>query len=287
VRPSPLLATAAALAVLGAVTGPALAATDTEAVPAAGAAASGVTLLELAAGGRTVSAGTIELISEALTATKVAKVVVTPLEVDGTAYAQQTVTPASSPVTVPGVSTDTVVPGLKGIASVSSPGLTVSASDSGAVTTKAEASSLGGVSVLGLPLELAGTLDVGSTVNDAGALSGKTLEVTDLALPSIADLLAALGLDLSLLPVEVLHELVTELDLVTTTIEDLNAALDEAQAALQEQIDAATAAVDAQVDALDAAQDDLAAAAAALAPLDEQLLLDNAALAAAQDAAAA
>jgi hypothetical protein len=145
-------------------------------------------------------------------------------------------------------------------------------------TSQVGATSLGAVSLLGLPVRLDGTLGTVSTVTSSGAIGEQALDVTDLALPSIADLLAALGVDLSALPVSVLYELLDELDLLTTTVTELKSELDAAAAGIQAQIDAAQEAVDdatAQVIAetakldpalaeLKAAQDQLTAATAAV-----------------------
>ena len=285
-RPSPLLSAAAAAALFAAVAGPATAAT--EPVPAQGVASSSVTLLAVAAGGHTVSAGTLELLSDMLGAEAVAKILLTPLTADGTPFGQQTVTPASSPVTASSVSSGALAPALAGLVDLSSPVLDASASViDGEPTTTAGATSLGGLNVLGLPVAIDGSLGVGSAVSrTTGAVGGKTVTVEGLALPSIADLLGALGLDLPALPLEVLKELLSSLDLVTTTVTDLNKALDDAQARIKAQTDAATAQVNAQLAAVDAAQKELAAQTAALAPLEQALLKSNAALAAANSAAA-
>ena len=281
-RISPLVAAAAATALLASLAGPASAAT--EPAPAAGVASSAVTLLDVAAGGRTVTAGTLSLLSDALGTDAVAKIVVTPLTVDGLAYGERTITPADSPATVTAFDSGTVAPALAGLVKVTSPVFTGTAQNgSSGSSSRVGADSLGGVNVLGLPIALEGTLDVGSLVSrTGGAVGDKTLEITDLALPSIADLLAALGLDLSKLPTEVLVGLLTELDILTTAVTTAGQALTDAIAAagIQPQIDAAQAEVDtattalaAKVDELAgknselaAAQDDLAATTAALAP---------------------
>jgi hypothetical protein len=302
VRPTPLLATAAAAALVASVAGPATAADPT---PARGVASSSVTLLGVAAGGHTLSAGTLELLSDMLGAEAVAKVLLTPLTADGTAYGQQTVTPGSAPASAPSVSSNALVPALAGVASLTSPVLRADAgSTDGQPSTSAGADSLGGLQVLGLPISIDGGVDVGSAVTrTAGALGTQQLTVEDVALPSVADLLAALGLDLSKLPVEVLTELLTELDLLDPTVDAAQEALDRAKAAVQAQIDAAQAQVDAasaavtakarelagKESALAEAERDLAAATRALAPLQAavtsaqgQLTAANAAVATAQ-----
>ena len=306
-RISPLVAAAAATALLASLAGPASAAT--EPAPAAGVASSAVTLLDVAAGGRTVTAGTLSLLSDALGTDAVAKIVVTPLTVDGLAYGERTITPADSPATVTAFDSGTVAPALAGLVKVTSPVFTGTAQNgSSGASSRVGADSLGGVAVLGLPIALEGTLDVGSLVSrTGGAVGDKTLEITNLALPSIADLLAALGLDLSKLPTEVLVELLTELDILTTAVTTAGQALTDAIAAagIQPQIDAAQAEVDtattalaAKVDELAgknselaAARDDLAATTAALAPptaavatAQRELATANAALATATGA---
>lgn len=264
-RLSPVLALAAAAALAAGVCVPGTALADPAGAPAAGVATSTVTLLDLTADGRSLSAGTLALLSDTVVAPRTARVVATPLRVDGTAYGEQTVTPADSPKEVPSVSTAGLVPALDGVAGLTSPALRLSADTAGGATSRAGATSLGGASVLGLPLALTGTLDVGSVVNETQGGATKTVEVTDLALPSIADLLAALGLDLSALPVDVLAELVTALDLVPPAVADARAALDAAQAALAGEITAATAEVDEQRAAVDAAASEVSAADRALA----------------------
>ena len=278
-RPSPLLTAAAAAALVAAVAGPATAATTP--APARGLASSSVTLLGVAAGGHTVTAGTIELLSDMLGAEAVAKALLTPLTADGTAYGQQTVTPAGSPSSAPSVDSATLVPALAGIAGLRSPVLSATAtSTDGQPSTTAGSSSLGDVTVLGLPLSLNGSLDIGSAVTKAGgALGEQELLVEDVALPSVADLLAALGLDLSALPVEVLVELLTELDLVNDTVDQAQQALTDATAAVQAQIDAAQDQVDTASAAVTAKARELAGKQSQLAGLEDDLPDATAALA--------
>ncbi|MEX2290760.1 MAG: hypothetical protein WD794_10600 [Mycobacteriales bacterium] len=270
-RPSPLLSAAAVAALFAAVAGPATAATSPS--PARGIASSSVTLLSVAAGGHTVSAGGLELLSDMLGSRSAAKILLTPLSVDGTTYGQQTVTPAESPQSSPSVGTSTVAPALSGVIGLSSPVLQASAADAdGEPSTSAGASSLGGLEILGLPVALDGELQVGSAVTKLGGAAGeKTVVVKDLALPSIADLLAALGLDLKALPIGVLTELLTELDLVTPAVEAADKALREATAEIQAQIDAAQAEVDKAAAALAAETDKLAGKNSELAAAEQEL----------------
>ena len=286
VRPSPLLSAAAAAALLAAFAGPATAATDP--VPAAGVASSTITLLDIAAGGRTVGVGQLSLLSDALGSEAVAKILATPLTVDGTAYGQRTITPADSPATVAALDSGSVAPALAGLVTVTSPVLTGKAetTESGP-SSRVGAGSFGGVDVLGLPVALSGSLDAGSVVSrTGGALGDKTLEVTDLALPSIADVLAALGLDLSKLPTDVLVELLGELDLLTTAVTTADKALTDATAAIQTQIDAAQKAVDDATAALAAKTAELTAAQSQLAAAERDLATKTAALAPLQTALA-
>jgi peptidoglycan hydrolase CwlO-like protein len=277
VRTTPLLSAVAAAALLATAAGPAAAATS-PASPA-GVASSSVTVLGVSAGDRTVSAGTVALLSEMLGADPVAKVVLTPLTVDGTPHGQQTVTPGSSPSTAASADSGSLAPALAGLVRVQSPVLQATADDSGGEpATSAGATSFGGVKVLGLPVALDGSLDVGAVVSEAGALGEKTVTVTDVALPSVADLLAALGLDLSALPIDVLTELVTALDLVDKTITDAQKALDEATAAIQAEIDAAQADVDKASAELAAKTEELAGKQSELAAAEKDLQDKTAAL---------
>jgi peptidoglycan hydrolase CwlO-like protein len=278
VRPSPLLSAAAAAALLAAVAGPATAAT--EPAPAKGVASSAVTLLGVTAGGHTLTAGTIELLSDMLGPEAVAKILVTPLTADGTAYGQQTVTPAESPFAAPAVDSSALVPALAGIASLRTPVLNATAgSANGEPSTSARADSLGGLDVLGLPVSLAGTVDIGSVVTKAGGAVGeKTIVVENVALPSIADVLNALGLDLSVLPIDVLNELVTALDLVNPAIDDAQKALDEAKKAIQAKIDTAQAEVDKAGADLAAALNERAGKESELAKAEQDLAAKTAQL---------
>ena len=109
---------------------------------------------------------------------------------------------AGSRRTVDGVSSSAPRAGPRGIAELTGPALEVGADVvDGRPSTTAGASSLGAPRVLGLPVSVGGVLRRGSPSTRRRRESAKTLEVTGVALPSVADLLAALGLDLSKLPV--------------------------------------------------------------------------------------
>ncbi|MCA1710190.1 MAG: hypothetical protein LC789_00560 [Actinobacteria bacterium] len=266
-RHRPLATAAAAALLLGAIAGPAAARSTATpaAAPAAGSATSALNILSLALAGHAVQVGGVALTSDTLTGTSVAKAVVTPVKVDGVAYGEQTVTPENSPTTVPVVSSGSVVPAaLSGLAAVTSPAFNVSTSNTNGASSRAGAASLGSLSVLGLPIKLDGTVDVSSAVSGTSALGQKEVTVKNLALPSVADLLGALGLDLSKLPVSTLTELLKQLNLTSTVVDAAQKALDDAQAALNAQIATAQAQVDAAQRNLDAAKADLASKLTAL-----------------------
>jgi predicted nucleic acid-binding Zn-ribbon protein len=156
---------------------------------------------------------------------------------------------------------------------------------------------VGSVRVLGLPVALDGTVDVGSLVDSVNATGHKTLAVKNLALPSIADILAALGLDLSKLPTKTLTDLVDGLNLTNTAITTAQQALTAAEAtvqsqltALQSQIDAANADLLSKTSALTAKKVELGQAQAAVTAAQSAVTAANAAVTTAQaqfDAAAA
>ena len=255
----PLVASTAAVSalLLCAAAGTAAAGTTTVTKPAAGAASSALSLLTASAGGHVVRVGDLTLLSDTLGGSPLAKVVVTPLTADGTAYGQQVVTPDSSPTDIPALSSPAA---LAGILSLNSPAFTTSASK--APSAHAGAASLGTLSLLGIPVPVAGSVDLGSAVSSTtGALGSKTVTVQNLALPSIAQILAALGLDLSKLPVTTLDQLVTQLGLVTPVVSAAQAAVSTALA----QVAAAQAAVTSATSALTAATQGQSAAQAALA----------------------
>jgi hypothetical protein len=259
-----LAATAAATALaLCTYSATASAAGSTAARPAAGSASSLLSLLQVTAAGHTVSVGDVLLSSDTLTGAPLSRIDLTPLVADGTPYGRQSVTPASPPATVPSQSS----PGaLAGIVSLASPVFSAAATAAPAAT--AGASSLGALTVLGLPVALDGSLSLGSAVSSTtGALASKTLVVKDLALPSVADLLAALGLDLTKLPVATLEALVQQLDLVTGAISTAEAAATSALG----QIATATTAVTTATTGLTQATQGLAAPTAALQALLDQL----------------
>jgi hypothetical protein len=279
VRIRPLATAAAAALVLG-VGGPAVAATSAApaapaAKPPAGTATTGLTLLSLALAGHDLRVGSVALTTSTASGTPSSEVVVTPVKADGKVYGEKTVTSANSPASVPSFDSAAVLPAaLRSVVSVKSPVFTVSSSTSPAAAAKAGTATLGSVTVLGLPVKLDGTVDVSSVVSGTNAAGNKVVAVKNLALPSIADILGALGLDLSVVPVKMLSQLVTRLDLVNTTVSAAQKALADAEAAL------GTALTNAQTSA-DQAQ---AAVAAQTADVANKTASADAALAAAQQA---
>ncbi len=284
-RARPLATAAAAALVVGAVAGPALAVAHssgvsrtagTATVPAVGSATSTLTLLSLLAGSHDIQVGGVTLSTDTLGSSPLSSVSVVPIRADGKAYGTQTVTPANSPGTVGAVPAPAA---LAGLFSVNSPVMSISATNSSA---HAGMSSLGSVSLLGMPVGLDGGVDAGSSVGAvAGALGDKTLTLKNVALPDIASLLAAQGLDLTKLPAAPLTSLVDNLGLVNTAITTAESALTTATAALQTQIDAANAQIATATATATAATTDLAAKTAALNSANSTLASATSAAAAA------
>lgn len=268
--PRPLLAvTAAASALLiGGLSGaPALAA-GTSGSSAQGVGTSTVSLLDLTAGGHDVTVGAVSLISDTANAAALARATVTPLVADGVAYGRQEVTPTNSPLVIPSVST----PGaLAGIVSVATPA--ISASATSAPATQAGSSSLGSVSLLGITIPLSGSAALGTAVSTTNAVGQKTVSVSNLSLPSIGAILAALGLDVSKLPVGTVSALVNQLDIASTAMAAAQTAVDTAQAAANTAAGTLAAAETALATATAANTTAQAAAASALSALEAKLAL--------------
>jgi hypothetical protein len=258
----PVLAALALSAVL-----PVTAASAATGVAAMGSATSGATLATVSVGnltvgtttvqGHSVSIGTLSAGAQTLSATTAPNVMFVPLTVDGVQTGAVTVTPANSPKTVGGLSTGALP---LNVLSATSPTATLTAATSAASKTAGLAAKLGSVHVLGLPVTLDGSLDVGSVTDAQHAMAGKTLKINNIALPNLADLLAALGIDLAKLPVDTLEALVaglpvtvsaataTALDTVETTISTTQTALGTAQSTLAAKLatlNTATTALDA------------------------------------------
>ena len=229
---------------------PVTAASAATGVAAAGSALSSATLATISVGdltvasttldGHTVSLATLSALAQT-TSSAAPAVSFVPLTLDGAKTGEVTVTPSTSPKTV-GAMTMGALP--LNVLSATSPSATLSATQSAASKAASLTASLGQAKILNLPLTLNGTVDVGSVTDASHAQAGKTLKITNVALPNLSDLLAALGIDLSNLPVDTLNALLTELpiaisDAVATAADNANAAIDTAQTAF----DAAAAAL--------------------------------------------
>ena len=171
-RARPLIALSATVALLG--SGSALGAVgDPTDGPAAGAATSTLTLLDVGLGGKTLSVLELALRSDTLAGAPATSFVVTPLTLDGKAYGRQSL--ASRSAALPAVDTTTLTPAaLSAVAAARSPLIDVQV-DKG--TSRAGTTSLGAISVLGMPLKLEGNASISSVVDGAGAtggLSGRT-----------------------------------------------------------------------------------------------------------------
>jgi hypothetical protein len=227
----PLLASTAALAALtlAAASGTAAGATAT---PAAGSASTTLSVLRVLAGGHDLSAVDLALRSDTTSSPRVSRIDITPITADGTAYGRVVVNQANSPQGVSALSTPSA---LSPYAQLVSPALTASATS--LPSNQIGAASLGSLKVLGLPVALGGALQAASSVTGTGGASaGKTVTLSNVALPSIADVLAALGLDLSKLPVGSLSTLLSQLDLVTSAVTTAQNAVNTAQSAVDAQV---------------------------------------------------
>jgi hypothetical protein len=266
----PLYAATAATAALALCAASGTASAATSNAKAAGRGTSNLSLLSLSVAGHHISLADIALISDTIASPRISSVAVTPVTVDGTAYGRQTVDQSSSPQSVGALS----APGaLAPIATLTSPAIDVTATSD--PSNHVGATSLGTVKVLGMPVALAGALQAASAVSSTtGAQGLKTVTISNLALPSIADILAALGLDLSALPVGSLDDLVNALDLVTGAINTAEGAVNTAQTAVTN----ATSGLATQTAALTSAQGTLTTAqntlATATTTLQNLLLLN-------------
>ena len=273
-RLRPVLAVTAALT-LTAAAAPAIGATTTTTTPSTGSAQSSLTLLDVALGGHSVQAGQIAAVASNAPS-RVAQIVITPVTLDGTAHGQQTVTPASAPVTVPAGSPQSVsVPNLL---SLTGPTLSVDAqAGPAAVLTSAALKALGQLTLTpaglaALPVNLqAASLSNLAKVTSTQSEASKSIVVGGLSLPSINDLLKSLGVDLNALLDQLTQGNLDKLQgLVGSALTTLNSTVDSAQAAL-------TAAGQ-------AAPDTLATAKAALAPAQSAAASAASAASAAQSA---
>ncbi|MDQ1713480.1 MAG: hypothetical protein QOE45_2930 [Frankiaceae bacterium] len=220
---------------------PVTAASAATGVAAAGSAVSSATIATVAMGGLVIGESTIEghsisvgtLTTSAQTLTSAApSVSFVPLTVDQEQIGGTTVTPANSPITVGG---ETASVPIDDLLAATSPAATLSAATGAAGPTSALTASLGSVKVMGLPINLNGHLVVGSSSGGSQAQAGKTLTITNISFPSLADLLAALHIDVMKLPYATLTSLVDDLPLDVG--EETMAAYDDAVATADQATD--------------------------------------------------
>jgi hypothetical protein len=233
---------------LGAVL-PVTAASAATGVSAAGSAVSTATLATISVGAladvvdaQTISLGSLASIAESA---KTPSVSFVPITQNGVQTGKVTVTPANSPQTV-----GALAAAPNPLLAATSPGATLTAAD-GSKKSSGLTSSLGSASLLGMPLDLGGSVQVGSVTDGAHAHAGKALTLTGVELPNLADLLKALGIDITALPVDTLNGLINELHLTLTLAE-------------QQALDAKNTAIDTLAQAADDAETALTAAEEAL-----------------------
>lgn len=228
-------------------------------VSAAGSATSSATLVTLSVGALldVVPATSVKLgtLKATTSSGKTPAVSFTAATINGTKHGAITVSPSNSPQTVGGAALTNL-----GVISVKTPAATLKAVD-GAVKSATADVSLGEASILGLPITLQGGVSAGSATDVSQAKAAKTLKIENIALPNVADLLAALGIDITNLPVGTLNALVDDLRLTLssaaqTAFDNANLAVDSAGQALEDGQDAvatAQTAYDTAEAALDAA----------------------------------
>src|SRR3954447_24025151 len=232
-----------AVGAMGAATLPAGAATTTTTTPSHGKASSTLTIVRLKIGGQSVSLGRISAVAGTLKTPHTAALTVTPIAYDFPAVGksgslgQQTITPANGSVTVPTPPASIALP--NGLGSVIGPSFTAHAKDgAAAVLAAAKLSTIGKVTLAGVPLDLRlASLGNLAQVVSTNATADKTLSIGDLALPSVNDLLAGLGLDISKLTQDQLTQLAGVVGTVSSAISTVNTQLDT----LHTQTDAAPA----------------------------------------------
>jgi hypothetical protein len=267
---------AAAVLLSGAVGAPALAgaAAAGDGAWGSGSARTSLKLLDVSVGAQRLEVLQLALVTGLADGATTASGVVTPLTVDGAPYGRQSVSGRSA--AVPSVRSSAVAPAAaRGLVDGRSPEVQVTARDG---SSRASADSLGGVSVLGLPVALQGAVELSSTVGADGSAGSKTVTVTDLALPGLADLLGALGLDLAALPVDSLTELLDRLDLTDSSVEQARQALDEVLGPVAAEVDRAQAEVAGTAEAVHLLVQEAAKARSALADASNALDAATAAL---------
>src|SRR3954447_16124319 len=224
-----------AIGAMGAATLPAGAATTTTTTPSHGNASSTLTIVRLRIGGQSVSLGRISAGAGTLRTPHTAALTVAPIAYNfpavgqSGAVGQQTVTPANGSVTVPTPPVSKKLPNNLG--SVTGPSFTAQAKDGAAgVLASAKLFTLGKVNLAGvrLPLHLTSLGNLAQVV-PSNATADKTLSIGDLSLPSVNDLLAGLGFDISKLTQDQLIQLAGVVGTVSSAISTLNTQIDTLQ----------------------------------------------------------
>jgi hypothetical protein len=252
---------------LAALSLPAAAESSAATTSARGLAKSSLTLVKLKVEGTTLAAGRIAAVADNSANPHVAKLVLTPVTSSATGpVGQQTITADDGESTVPGTPASVDLPSNLG--SVTGPTFQALAADSASeVLAKASLKALGSVKILTVPLNLrAASLTDVSRVTDTGATARKSVSLGKLALPSLQELLASLGVDLNALLDQLTQGKLTELaGLVTSTatgaVKTANDAVDTAQAAVSGTVPKT---LDGAQGRLGAAQDTLTTAQGAL-----------------------
>jgi hypothetical protein len=186
-------------------------------------------VLSIVAGGHSISAVTAKLVASTISSPASALIDIVPVTLDGTAYGEQKISNGSKSVAPLSKS-------VAGVVSLTSPSVGLTASTVGGPAARLTSATVGSASLLGLPLPaISGALRFGSSVLAKTADASKAVRVTGFGLPSLRDLLAALGLDISKLPTGTLENLVNKLGLATSAINSavtaFNAAAVEVSAA--------------------------------------------------------
>ncbi|MCA1823095.1 MAG: hypothetical protein ABR520_06600 [Mycobacteriales bacterium] len=235
-----------------------------------GRAISGLSVAAISTAGHALTAATTTASADTITS-RLAEVRFIPMTVDGAEILPAvTVTPADSPRHVEQASAQPA-PGVSLMGPSGSLFATLTDVTAAAGLRAPEIGrTLGSVNIFGVPVALTGAIDEDATVTDGLARATKTVEISDLSLPSISALLASLGIDLDKLPVGNMNALVDQLGLsaaIQSALDTANAAIDTAQSAVDtasQQLTTAAATLDAATQTLQSRQSDLAAANAAV-----------------------
>jgi hypothetical protein len=204
--------------------------------PSTGSAVSRLTVLHVSLNGDSVDAGDIRAVADNA-APHVAKLVVTPLDSSVTGpVGRQTITPSDGDSTVPGTPKSLSLPDAgTALLTITGPTFGAKAVDNATqVSATAALKALGQIDLLTVPLDLsAASLSNVAKVTSTSSTATKSVSLGGLALPSIQDLLASLGVDLDTLLEQITQGRLNDLvDLVGGNVDALNTAVDNAQAGL-------------------------------------------------------